>query len=281
MYGTVDNFHIGDGVEHIPVNLFSFNFGDKLLVLPNSVKVIDSNSLKGTVGGVVIGDNIEEIGVGAFTNGISVAYVTSSTPRPCSPGAFVNPQTLYVPSGSRSRYLDATGWNEFANIIEQDYIRVTDITLDNNQITLQKGATQQLTATILPDGGIRLLSYSLQLKTYSGNSGALVTFDLTASDDFAGDATIALRNTLFTTDAGVEVHLDNEECHVTLTAEGIKGDVNDDGYVTIADVTVLIDYLLGSSVLHFNSDNADVNGNGEITIADVTALIDMLLAGDN
>lgn len=150
MYGTIDNFQIGDGVEHIPVNLFSLNFGDKLLVLPNSVKVIDSNSLKGTAGGVVIGDNIEEIGAGAFTNGISVAYVTSSTPRPCSPGAFVNPQTLYVPSGSRSRYLDATGWNEFANIIEQDYIRVTDITLDNNQITLQKGATQQLNATILP-----------------------------------------------------------------------------------------------------------------------------------
>ncbi len=155
------------------------------------------------------------------------------------------------------------------------------LTAANFALTARKSSNHSLTATILPDGGIRLLSYSLQLKTYSGNSGALVTFDLTASDDFAGDATIALRNTLFTTDAGVEIPFDNEECHVTLTAEGIKGDVNDDGYVTIADVTVLIDYLLGSSVLHFNSDNADVNGNGEITIADVTALIDMLLAGDN
>ena len=149
-YKTIDNFQIGEGVEHIPTNLFSCNLGDKLLVLPNSAKVIDSNSLKGTAGGVVIGDNIEEIGVGAFTNNISVAYVTSSIPRPCPAGAFVNPQTLYVPSGSRDRYLEATGWNEFANIIEQDYIRVTDITLDDNQLTLQKGTSQQLNATILP-----------------------------------------------------------------------------------------------------------------------------------
>ena len=155
------------------------------------------------------------------------------------------------------------------------------LTAANFALTARKSSNHSLTATILPDGGIRLLSYSLQLKTYSGNSGALVTFDVTANDDFAGDVTIALRNTLFTTEAGVEVPFDNEECQVTLPSEGIKGDVNDDGYVTIADVTVLIDHLLGSSVLHFNSDNADVNGNGEITIADVTALIDMLLAGDN
>lgn len=151
----------------------------------------------------------------------------------------------------------------------------------NFALTARKSSNHSLTATILPDGGIRLLSYSLQLKTYRGNSGALVTFDLTASDDFAGDATIALRNTLFTTEAGVEIPFDNEECQVTLPVEGIRGDVNDDGYVTIADVTVLIDYLLGTSVLHFNSGNADVNGNGEITIADVSALIDMLLTGGN
>ena len=55
------------------------------------------------------------------------------------------------------------------------------------------------------------------------------------------------------------------------------GDVNDDGFVTIKDVTILIDFLLGSNPQPFNETNADVNVNGSVTIADVTTLIDMLL----
>ena len=54
------------------------------------------------------------------------------------------------------------------------------------------------------------------------------------------------------------------------------GDVNHDQSVTIKDVTVLIDYLLGSTQ-DICIVCADVNGNSEVSIADVTALIDMLL----
>ena len=56
------------------------------------------------------------------------------------------------------------------------------------------------------------------------------------------------------------------------------GDVDGDGQLGIADVTVLVDLLL-------NGDEkpavADVDGNGTVGIADVTALIDLLLSGDN
>ena len=55
------------------------------------------------------------------------------------------------------------------------------------------------------------------------------------------------------------------------------GDVNDDHTVNIADVTALIDYLLGSGNA-VNELAADVNGDHSINIADVTALIDMLLS---
>lgn len=58
----------------------------------------------------------------------------------------------------------------------------------------------------------------------------------------------------------------------------IPGDANDDGELNIKDVTALIDYLLGSEMTTFNSNNADVNQDRSITISDVTALIDMLLA---
>jgi alpha-amylase len=58
----------------------------------------------------------------------------------------------------------------------------------------------------------------------------------------------------------------------------LMGDVNGDNNVSIADVTALIDYLLGGNT-SINLDAADVNYDTFITIADVTALIDKLLNG--
>ena len=57
----------------------------------------------------------------------------------------------------------------------------------------------------------------------------------------------------------------------------LRGDVDDNGFVEIGDVSALIDYLLGCDVAEFNADNADVDENSEIGISDVSALIDILL----
>jgi hypothetical protein len=70
--------------------------------------------------------------------------------------------------------------------------------------------------------------------------------------------------------------------HVTLTGEGddfLVGDVDLDGTVTIADITVLIDYILTGSIEQFDFNTADVDGDGIISISDVTALIDLILLG--
>jgi len=57
-----------------------------------------------------------------------------------------------------------------------------------------------------------------------------------------------------------------------------SGDVNHDGKVDIADVTDLIDSLLGGSQVCATC--ADVDVDGSVTIADVTVLIDKLLGGN-
>ena len=138
--------------------------------------------------------------------------------------------------------------NETAYTAFQSDLYLPDrLTATNFALTDRKNANHTITATVLPNGGIRLLSYSLNIKTYSGNTGALVTFNVTASEDFEGPVVIILRNTLFTTETGVEVPFDDEECSVTQPAAVIKGDVNGDGSVNIADVTALIDYLLGGN----------------------------------
>ena len=57
----------------------------------------------------------------------------------------------------------------------------------------------------------------------------------------------------------------------------LRGDVNGDGSVNIADVTALIDLLLGGSTI--SNPVADCNLDVTVNIADVTALIDYLLSG--
>ena len=57
----------------------------------------------------------------------------------------------------------------------------------------------------------------------------------------------------------------------------LKGDVNNDGQVNIADVTELIDYL---TIVKGSDSRYDVNDDGQVSIEDVTYLIDMLLNND-
>ena len=54
-----------------------------------------------------------------------------------------------------------------------------------------------------------------------------------------------------------------------------RGDVNLDGQVTIADVTALVNIILGKDTSGYGE--ADINGDGSVTIADVTALVNIIL----
>ena len=62
----------------------------------------------------------------------------------------------------------------------------------------------------------------------------------------------------------------------------LKGDVNRDGSITIADVTALVNIILGKAAYPADADKYDfdaahVNADEEITIADVTALVNIIL----
>ena len=58
----------------------------------------------------------------------------------------------------------------------------------------------------------------------------------------------------------------------------ITCDVNGDGVVTIADVTALIDYIMGVNDSSFDEACADLDEDGIIGINDVTMLIDYILS---
>ena len=69
----------------------------------------------------------------------------------------------------------------------------------------------------------------------------------------------------------------NTANHIIISrSSGIKGDVNGDGEVNIADVNTVIDVILGGSG---SNTSGDVNADGEINIADVNAVIEIVLSG--
>ena len=69
--------------------------------------------------------------------------------------------------------------------------------------------------------------------------------------------------------------------NVTETTSPVHlGDINEDGFVNISDVTALISYLLDQDPQPFNEANADVKTDGVINISDVTELINILLTQD-
>ena len=72
-----------------------------------------------------------------------------------------------------------------------------------------------------------------------------------------------------------------DKINVTVTnlSAGMRGDVDGNQEVGIADVSALIDYLLSGDASAINLQNANCNLDGEVGIADVSALIDYLLSG--
>lgn len=60
---------------------------------------------------------------------------------------------------------------------------------------------------------------------------------------------------------------------IVIKSPTLKGDVNEDGEVNIADINALIDMILNGS----QATNGDVNEDDEVNIADINAVIDIIL----
>ena len=143
--------------------------------------------------------------------------------------------------------------------------RVT-ITLDKHDASLLPNHTMTLTATCSP--------FDVDLAVTSSNPGVaiprIVNGTIMVVGVSEGTATISVN--------AADGWGNPDTCIVTVYTE--HGDVNCDGYVSIADVTSLIDYLLSGDDSQISTTNADVNKSNNISIADVTALIDYLLSGE-
>jgi hypothetical protein len=65
-----------------------------------------------------------------------------------------------------------------------------------------------------------------------------------------------------------------EFTHIVEMEDALRGDVNGDGEINVADVNAVIDIILNGSG---DLTAGDVNGDQEVNIADVNVIIDIIL----
>ena len=143
---------------------------------------------------------------------------------------------------------------------------VTGITLNHNDCVLHKiGDTVKLIATVIPEDA----SNKEVIWASSNQSICIVSNGTVVAVGFGTCVIIA------TTVDGNFI----ATCTVTVNEDAdLPGDVNHDGEVSIADINIIIDIILGRTVDDQTFERADVNGDGEVNIADINAVINLILS---
>ncbi len=175
------------------------------------------------------------------------------------------------------------GWDRF---LPGSGLMVTHITYSANAWEYNKPNNEEIQLITLLPADNKLSKYSESGDLWPQYGKTAITDESTPSTTLNMDA---MGN--ITGHAGylgkpvTEIVINNNDRTVSFwymkkTHDYSLGDVDHDGKLSISDVTMIIDYLLGSSEENCCGACADVNGDTLTNIEDVTGLIDKLLAGN-
>ena len=149
------------------------------------------------------------------------------------------------------------------------------------ELTDRKGRNHTISSTLLSSGAIRILIASQTLKTFSGNSGALVTFNIIADNSFSGPKVIELKNVIASEVDQTEHHLPNTSC--TVTGGGSTGPVNVTSLMTTScEIPKGIKVKFNVGVNPANANNPALqwsSSNENIAIVDANGTIETLEMG--
>ena len=251
---------------------------------------------------------------------LSSVTCLATTPPSASGFPNTSTAKLYVPKESVELYRTTSGWNYFKNVygfgndsfsvpdntaFHGDTIMIpvsmqnestitafqTDVYLpegfelikvnDEYQVSLsdRKGRDHVIMVNDAPDGALRVLSYSPTLKSFKNNEGELFYITVKVPEGISGTFPIWLRNTILTSIDEEELYAIDALSNVSVT-NIIKGDVNNDGIVTVSDVVTAARYILNYNPEPFVFEAADMNGDSKITITDVVKIANLVLDQD-
>ena len=248
-YNTnISTINIGNGVQRIP-SYFAYGLSKLTsITIPNSVRTIGKYAFydcSGLTGNLTIPQSVTYVGNQAFNNIASIESVTCEAETPPSwndlamftTNVFIH-SPLYVPKSSKNAYQADPCWGQFATIIGKNMdneVLATGISLNQSKINLIMGCASQLIATVLPENA------SNKVVSWASSDTSVATIDSNGLVTAIAPGIAAI--TAITTDGS---NL-SASCLVTVSAPSLKGDVDEDGEVSISDVSALIEYLLTGS----------------------------------
>ena len=197
-----------------------------------------------------------------------------------SRGSNISDSGVSLNTSNLSNYCDYTGWSTLTQIYA-DPGNCGRVGSSKNQ--------GSLVANNIVLTGDAILTY--KIKNYNKDSGKTVNVSISGASA-TGDLTATgssewVEHTVNITGATGSISLSFSGGRIAIddiklvaagqTPATLLGDVNGDGEVTIADVTALVNILLGKDASGYDRDAADVNEDTDVTIADVVALVKMIL----
>ena len=239
---------IPNSVNSVGAYAFYGRGGLTSVAIPDAVTSIGNYAFSGCseLTSVSIPNSVTSIGDYAFSDCVHLIKVFSylTDPSLATIGSslfylntnYYSNRTLHVPAGLLASYLAESRWGlYFGTIVEMEpepYLQAESIHLNVTTAGLNEGATLQLTVTVLPEEG------TSKKMNWASNNPSIATVDSNGFVTTHGMGTATI--TAITTDGS---NL-SASCTVTLLPVGVKGDVNDDNTISIADVSALIDMLL-------------------------------------
>ena len=143
-------------------------------------------------------------------------------------------------------------------------------------LTSRTTSSHVLSAARQSDGAIRVLVYSNEAAAIEGNDGIIMNVTLEIASNFNGDPNILLKNGTMIAPDNSEYGISDLDIKVTLIAPE-NGDANSDGFVNIADINAVANYILHNETSQINITQADVANNGKINVNDLVGIANIIL----
>lgn len=195
--------------------------------------------------------------------------------------------SLYIPdfsiSSGQSKTIDLVLDNESSFTAFQTDLYVPEglaVTDDSFVLASRASSGHALSVKRFDDGHFRIICMSMNNDVFSGNSGAILTFEVTAEQSAAHDLVIELKNNIFSTADAREYVLPVSSCSVTLNpveTEGVK-------IVYTGSDTLLVGEKVQLGVEFMPANATDkrvswVSENDEVMTVDSNGLVTALRTG--
>ena len=253
LFAGCKNSTIPNSVTAIGEKAFSDCRSLTSITIPNSVTSIGKDAFHYCIGltSIDIPNSVTSIGTGAFEECSGLISLTI--------GKSVTSIGMYA--FSRCRHLNSITIPNSVTVIDYGAFRecsgLTSLTIGNSITSIGDFAFQDCSG-LNEIYSLSVTPPTVGTRTFYNCYGATLYVPITAVGNYQA------------------AEYWKQFAHIEGWGGAEPGDINGDGFVTITDVTNLIDMLLGGDEL---PAWADVDGDGSVSIKDVTTLIDMLLGG--